>query len=202
VCFRQLIFPTTNTDGPTGFSDIPAVLAFFVFSGAALDVLSALFALISLLSLRKTAKSIQEAKSQVCSAIWVAHDAIQVPYLCHPDRCDIPARFPDDLYRLLHTLDYHSNFCFVSFLVFNAGMAFFSVSGCVVAILTMATRALSVVAGISMIIFVISMNGLMVVGVMRTGRYWRKFFSYMASHCSIRTWLDSRKKLVLDEKAV
>lgn len=200
MVFRQLIFPTTNSDDPTGFSDTPpsAVLAFFVFSGAALDVLSALFALISLLSLRKTAKTIQEAKSQVCCAIWAAHDATRVPHYCHPDLCDVPARFPDDLFRLLHMMDYHSNFCFVNFLLFNAGMAFFSTSACVVAFLEMAT--LPVVVGISLTIFTISMNVLMVVGVMRTGRYWRKFFSYVAS--SFRTWLDSTKKPVLGEKPV
>lgn len=141
VLFRQLIFPTTNSDNPTGFSDIPpsGLLAFFVFSGAALDILSVLFTLISLLSLRKTAKTIHKAKSQVYCAIWAAHDVTRIPHHCHPDRCNISVRFPDDLCRLLHLLDYHLNFCFVSFLVFNAGMTFFSVSACIVAILDMAT---------------------------------------------------------------
>jgi hypothetical protein len=196
VVFRDLMSPSTDSDDPTSLSGpASAVLKFLVFSGAALDVLGAVFALISLLSLCKTTKTIHEAKHQVCCDIWDTYDATRVPDYC------IPLRFPDDLRSLLHIMDHHSNFHFAHFLVFNAGMAFFLVSICFVIFFAVATRALSVVAGISMMVFAIMMNLLMVVGIMRcTGRYWRKFLSYAA--CSFRIWLDSLKKPALQEKVV
>jgi hypothetical protein len=121
---------TTELDDLTTFFDFPAspVFNFFFVGGITFDILGAVLALTSVLALRKMANTIDEVKSNVCGAVWHADDAIHV--CSRRGSCAVPARFADDLPRILHIVDHHSNVNFGVFLAFNAGMAFEFMSAC------------------------------------------------------------------------
>ena len=58
--------------------------------------------IISVPSPDKMANTIRQAKYNVCGVVWHGHDATPGHLCSQRERCTIPARFPDDLRRLLH----------------------------------------------------------------------------------------------------
>jgi hypothetical protein len=132
--FNQITLIKSNSSIDWGdlttYFDLPAspVFKFFFVGGITFDILGVVFALTSVFALRKIANTIHEVKSNVCSVVWSAQNATPGHFCFKRDRCTIPARFPEDLRRLLHIMDYLSNVNFAAVVAFNAGIAFYLMS--------------------------------------------------------------------------
>jgi hypothetical protein len=105
-----------------------AAFHFLPFSAIALNVLGAVFTFASAQTLFKTVKkanTMRTAEFNVCGVVWQALNAIQLPGPGSADS-DSCCNIPDDLRRLLYTMDHHSRSR--AFMATFSGMGFFLVS--------------------------------------------------------------------------
>ena len=169
---------TTDSDDLTTFFDLPAgpVFKFFFLCSITFDILGIVFALTSVLALRKMPNAIHEVKSNVCSIIWHSQNATPGHLCCRQDHCTIPARFPEELRRLLHIMDHHSNVNFGAVLAFNAGMAFYFMSACTLGVITNQ----SVGAWVCVVLVMVVMVLFFVKLCPCTRMHWGIFLSYLS----------------------
>lgn len=176
--FEQIRIKFTTGSDDLAIFDLPAspVFKFFFVGGITFDILGVVFALTSVLALRKIANAVHKVKSNVCEVVWCAQNATPGHFCCRQDRCTIPARFPEELRRLLRIMDHHSNVNFAAVLAFNAGVAFYFMSACTVGVITNQ----SVGAWVCVVLVMVLMILFFVKLCPCTRMHWGIFLSYLA----------------------